>query len=97
MRRGFTLVEMIVVMAIIVIVFLISVPNIQKTLNVVNDKGCDAQVKLIDAAILQWTLKHDSRPLSLDDLIRDGFISERQSKCSDGTSVGIVDGQAVRQ
>ncbi|QIK70154.1 prepilin-type N-terminal cleavage/methylation domain-containing protein [Erysipelothrix sp. HDW6C] len=97
MKKGFTLMEMILVMAVIVVLFLLTMPNIQKTLNVVNDKGCDAQLKVVDAAILQWQLKNDAIPNSISQLVSEQLITERQTQCSDGTAIGISNGQAVKR
>lgn len=96
MKKGFTLLEMIIVMGIIVVLFLITVPNIQSTLKLVNDKGCDAQLKVVDAAVLQWQLKHDAVPTNVEELINDGFLTKRQQQCSDGSVISLVDGQAMR-
>lgn len=41
-QNGFTLLEMTIVVIIISVIFLLSVPSIQKTLGVVNSKGCKA-------------------------------------------------------
>ncbi|CAM4194320.1 competence type IV pilus major pilin ComGC [Erysipelothrix aquatica] len=97
MKKGFTLIEMVLVMAVIVVLLLLTMPNIQRTLNVINEKGCDAQLKIIDAAILQWQLKHDGVPVSIQDLVTDEFITERQTRCSDGKNIEIVQGQATIQ
>ena len=96
MKKGFTLLEMIIVMGIIVVLFLMTIPNIQSTLGLVNEKGCDAQMKVIDAAILQWQLKNDSVPNSIDQLVSDGFLTQRQTQCSDGTKIRIENGQAQK-
>lgn len=96
MKKGFTLIEMVLVMAIIVVLFLLTMPNIQNTLNVVNKKGCDAQLKIIDSAILQWQLKNDNIPTSIQELINDDFITDRQAFCSDGSAIKIVGGQAAQ-
>lgn len=96
MKKGFTMMEMILVMSVIVVIFLLTLPNIQKTMQVVNNKGCDAQLKIVDAAILQSTLKNDKTPISIAELIGDGFITERQQYCSDGTQIFIQNGQAAR-
>lgn len=96
MRKGFTLIEMVLVMSVIVIIFLLTVPNIQRTLNLVNDKACEAQLKVVDAAILQAMLYHDERPGSVDDLVRDGFLTERQTRCSNGNPIRVEGGQAVQ-
>ena len=97
MKKGFTLIEMVLVMAVIVVLLLLTMPNIQRTLNVINEKGCDAQLKIIDAAILQWQLKYDGVPVSIQDLVTDEFITERQTRCSDGKNIEIVQGQATIQ
>ena len=96
MKKGFTLIEMVLVMSVIVIIFLLTLPNIQKTMGVVNSKGCDAQLKIVDAAILQSTLKNDRTPTSITELVNDGFLSSRQTKCSDGGAINIVGGQASK-
>lgn len=96
MKKAFTLLEMIIVMGIVVVLFLMTIPNIQSTLKLVNDKGCDAQLKVIDAAVLQWQLKHDKIPSDIDTLVGDGFLTQRQTQCSDGTAIFLKDGQAAR-
>lgn len=96
MKRAFTLIEMVLVMSVIVIIFLLTLPNIQKTMGVVNSKGCEAQLKIVDAAILQSTLKNDRTPTSISELVNDGFLSSRQASCADGGAIRIEGGQAVQ-
>lgn len=95
MRKGFTLLEMIFVLSVITVVFLLTVPNIQKVLSVVYKKGCDAQLKVVDAAILQYRLAFDEDPDSVSSLIQEGFLSENQVKCQDQSQIEINDGQAA--
>lgn len=94
MRKGFTLLEMIFVLSVISIVFLLTIPNIQNVLSIAYSRGCDAQVKLVDAAILEYQLKNDTNPSSISDLVSDELLTERQTECSDHRSIDIVDGQA---
>ena len=68
-NQGFTLLEMTIVVIIISVIFLLSVPSIQKTLSVVNHKGCKAIEKVADAAILEYKMEYDEYPQSVDDLI----------------------------
>lgn len=96
MKKAFTMIEMLIVMSVILIIFLISLPNIQTTMGVVSNKGCDAQLKLVDAAILQYVLQYDKNPGSMADLVAGGFISERQVRCSDNSEIHIINGQASR-
>ena len=69
LRKGFTLLEMVIVVTIISILFLLTVPNIQTVLGIVDKKGCDALIKVADSAILQYRLEYDQNPGSVSDLI----------------------------
>lgn len=94
MKKGFTLIEMVVVVFIIALILLLTMPNIQKVINTVQDKGCKSQVKVIDAAILEYMLIHDQKPQSTSELISEGLISSEQVKCQNNKVITIVDGQA---
>ncbi len=94
-KNAFTVMEMVIVMLIVAVLFLLTIPNIRKTLNIVEDRSCEAQKKLVDAAILQYRLKNDEDPQSIDELVQEGLLTERQTLCFDKTPLSIVDGQAV--
>lgn len=96
MKFGFTLLEMIIVMSVIVAIFLLTVPNIAKTLKVVDDKSCEAQLKIVDAAILQYRLKYDQNPSSIEVLVSEDFLSKEQLKCSSGERISISNGKATK-
>src|SRR5690554_1169630 len=96
LKRGFTLLEMIVVMGGIVALFLLTVPNIIKTMSVVNDASCDAQLKVVDSAILQYKIKFDTYPNTTQQLVSEGFLTSSQLSCKNGMKIGIVDGQASK-
>ena len=51
-NKGFTLLEMVVVVLILSVLFLLMVPNVKNTLEIVNQKGCKGLEKVADAAIL---------------------------------------------
>ncbi|MHB8096591.1 MAG: competence type IV pilus major pilin ComGC [Erysipelotrichaceae bacterium] len=94
MKKGFTLLEMIFVLSVISLIFMLTIPNIQKSLNILHVKGCEAQLKIVDAAILQYELEFQSEPYSIDDLVSESYITENQTKCQDNRSIDINDGQA---
>lgn len=94
MKKAFTLLEMIFVLSVISLIFMLTIPNIQKSLNILHDKGCDAQLKLIDAAILQYQLEFQTVPYTIDELVSEAYINEEQTKCQDNRSIDINDGQA---
>lgn len=94
MRRGFTLVEMMIVMMAIALLFLLTIPNIAKTVNVIETSGCKSQVSLVDTAILQFKLENQRYPVNLDDLIEAGFLIEEQRFCQNGREITIERNQA---
>lgn len=94
MKKGFTLLEMILVVSVISILFLLTVPSIQKVLTVVDQKGCDALVKVVDAAIVQYRLEKGSVPNDVYDLISAGYLHESQLQCTNGKRIVISYGEA---
>jgi len=94
MKKAFTLLEMIFVLSVISLIFMLTIPNIQKSLNILYSKGCDAQLKLIDAAILQYELEFQTQPMTIDDLVSESYITESQTVCQNNRSIDIEDGQA---
>ncbi len=93
-KNGFTLLEMTIVVIVISVIFLLSVPSIQKTLGVVNNKGCKALEKVADAAILEYKMEYDEYPSSVDDLVNAGLLSESQVQCDGSKQLVIIDGEA---
>ncbi|MBQ7993707.1 MAG: prepilin-type N-terminal cleavage/methylation domain-containing protein [Solobacterium sp.] len=94
LKQGFTLLEMTIVVLIISVLFLLTVPNIQKTLTIVNNKGCKALEKVGDSAIVQYKLEYGEYPGSVQDLISAGLLTEDQVTCDGSHTLVISDGQA---
>lgn len=94
MKKGFTLLEMIIVLSVLTTLFVLAIPNIQSVLSIVEEKGCDAQLKVIDSAILQFKLKHGTLPYNLNELLSEGLISEKQMTCQNNQVISIINGQA---
>jgi competence protein ComGC len=93
-KKGFTLLEMILVVSVLSILFLLSVPSIQKVLSTVDEKGCDALLKVVDAAIVQYRLETGYLPDDVYDLIDRGYLSDSQIECTNGKKILIVSGEA---
>lgn len=83
-----------IVLLVISVLFLLTVPNIQKTMEIVNNKGCKAIEKVADAAILQYRMQYDEYPGSTGDLISAGLLTEDQATCDGNKSLVISGGQA---
>lgn len=95
MKKGFTLLEMIVVLSVITVVFLLTLPNIQQKRVIINEKGCSALVEVVNAQILLYQLEEGVSDVSIDDLIEKGYLKAAQSVCPTGERIEIQNGQAV--
>ena len=94
-KKGFTLLEMVVVVIIVSILLLLTIPNVSKVINSVDSKACDALVKVVDSAIAQFKLDYGTLPNSINDLVNGGYLDSSQTKCSNGSSLTIMDGHCV--
>lgn len=97
MKKGFTILEMILVLSVISLVFLITLPNIQQKNEIIQKKGCEALVEVVNSQILLYELENLETPISIQELIEGDYLKEGQSRCPNGQSVEIVDGQALAQ
>lgn len=94
-KKGFTLLEMIVVVMIVAVLFLLTIPNVSKVIGTVDKKACDAQCKVIDSASVQYKLEYGEMPNSVTDLVSAGLLDENQTTCSNGQTIYFEDGHAV--
>ncbi len=94
-KYGFTLLEIMIVILVVALLFLLSVPNVNLVTNLVQKKGCEAQLSVVDAAILQYFLMHDVYPTSINDLIQAGLLTNEQKQCQNGQAIEIINNQAA--
>ena len=93
--KAFTVLEMLLVMCIIAVVFVLTLPNIQQKRDIINNKGCEALLEVVNAQILLYDLENGDSNVNIEDLIDKGYIKEQQGKCPNGKSITIVDMEAV--
>lgn len=93
-NKGFTILEMILVLSVISLVFLITLPNIQQKNTIIQSKGCQALVEVVNSQILLYELENLETPLSIDDLIENEYLKEGQQRCPNGNMITIIDGEA---
>jgi competence protein ComGC len=86
-EKGFTLIEMMIVMLIISVLLIITIPNITKNNSNINTKGCSAFKKMVEAQIQSYEMEYDQPPTSIQELIDDKYL--KTDKCPDGTRVAI--------
>ena len=94
MKKGFTVLEMILVLSVISLIFLITLPNIQQKNKIIQTKGCEALTSVVDSQILLYEVENLVTPDSIQDLINGGYLKEGQNRCPSGAMIEIVDGQA---
>jgi competence protein ComGC len=86
-ENGFTLIEMMIVMLIISVLLIITIPNITKNNSNINNKGCSAFKKMVEAQIQSYEMENDHAPASIKELIDNKYL--KTDKCPDGTPVAI--------
>lgn len=95
-NKGFTLVEMIFCLSIILIILLLVIPNVSSKNAVVKEKSCDAQLEVVNSVILLYEIENGSLPTSLSQLTQGStpYLKEKQATCSSGQTIFIENGQA---
>ncbi len=83
-EKGFTLIEMLIVLMIISILLLIAVPNMSNNNEVAASKGCEATVKMVQAQVYAYEIEKGELPNNLDDLSPD-YVDKL--KCPDDTEL----------
>ncbi|HEL1711137.1 TPA: prepilin-type N-terminal cleavage/methylation domain-containing protein [Streptococcus suis] len=77
--KGFTLVEMLVVLGIISLLLLLFVPNLSQQKDAIQKKGDAAVVKVVESQMELYELEHDEEA-TVADLQAKSYITEKQAK-----------------
>ena len=75
-RRGFTLVEMMVVMAIIVTILAIAIPFYSTALIAAKESVLRSNLFTLRSVIDQYTYDKEGPPQSVDELVTEGYLRE---------------------
>lgn len=68
-NRGFTLIEMMIVLLVISVLLIITIPNVTKHNSKINSKGCDAFVKMVQAQVQAYEIDKKALPSNIQDLV----------------------------
>jgi competence protein ComGC len=88
-EKGFTLIEMMIVMLIISVILIITIPNIAKHNTSINNKGCEAFVKMVQAQVQSFEMEKKRVPTGVDELVKEGYLREDAKGCPNGKEVAI--------
>jgi competence protein ComGC len=92
-EKGFTLIEMMIVLLIISVLILIAIPNVTKHSKSIDEKGCAAYVKMVQGQVEAYKMDEKKLPTSLDDLTDKEYLPGNP-QCPDGTQLSIsLDGK----
>ena len=94
MKKGFTILEMILVLTVTSIIILVSVPNIAQKRKIINEVGCDALLEVVNGQILLFELEKGRVPSDISELVQGGYLNRKQTVCPMGSEIVIDDGQA---
>ncbi|MDO4680436.1 MAG: competence type IV pilus major pilin ComGC [Aerococcus sp.] len=77
-RRGFTLIEMVIVLFIIAILLLIIIPNATKTQEKAQSKADAAIVKTVETEQALYKMDHNGTEGSMEQLKGEGYLTAEQ-------------------
>ncbi|GBG96500.1 competence type IV pilus major pilin ComGC [Lactococcus termiticola] len=76
--KSFTLIEMLIVLAIIAVLILLFVPNLVKEKDKVKETGSRAIVKVVESQAELYRIDHTGE-VKLSELLSNGLISQQQA------------------
>ena len=60
-ENGFTLIEMMIVLLIISVLILIAIPNVTKHSATIDEKGCDAYIRMVEGQVQAYKMEKKQR------------------------------------
>src|SRR5207245_4874897 len=75
-QSGFTLIELVIVLAVIGILLSIAIPVYQKSVEHARESALKQDLATLRSAIDQYTLDKEKAPQSLDELISAGYLRQ---------------------
>jgi len=93
-EKGFTLIEMLVVLLIITVLILLIVPNLGNKTGDMHDDGCEALIITVQSQADMYELDKGSKVGSIDTLVTEGYINSEQKTCQNGNTISVSNGKA---
>lgn len=87
-EKGFTLIEMMVVLLVITVLILIALPNVTKHSANINDKGCDALIQMVQGQTEAYRMENNEIP-TIEELNTAGYLRDSDAKCPNGKTLTI--------
>ncbi|VEF47808.1 ComG operon protein 3 [Bacillus freudenreichii] len=87
-EKGFTLIEMMIVLLVITVLLLIALPNITNHSANINEKGCSGLKQMVQGQVEAYRMDNNEIPTA-EKLKSEGYIENDKLKCPDGTNLTI--------
>jgi competence protein ComGC len=87
-EKGFTLIEMMIVLMVISVLLIITVPNITQHNTTINTKGCEAYVKMVEGQVQAFNIDKKRLPSTIDELVNTGYL-KGETTCPDGSQISL--------
>lgn len=88
-EKGFTLIEMLIVLLIISVLILVTIPNVTKHFASIDNKGCEAYVKMVQGQVEAYKIDHQKFP-SLEELKELEYLPKNEEAvCPNGDAIQI--------
>ncbi|WP_042458355.1 competence type IV pilus major pilin ComGC [Neobacillus dielmonensis] len=87
-EQGFTLIEMMIVMLVISVILIITIPNVAQHNANINNKGCQAYVKMVQAQVQAYQMDKNKIP-TLDELKSAGYLNGDATSCGNTKTIKI--------
>jgi competence protein ComGC len=95
-QKGFTLIEMMIVLLVISVLLIITVPNISSYSSNINEKGCEAYMKMVEAQVEAYKIDKNVTP-TIELLKSGGYLKNEDAACPDGTPIEITTAGVVQK
>ncbi|WP_301109742.1 competence type IV pilus major pilin ComGC [Sporosarcina sp.] len=86
-EKGFTLIEMMIVLLIITVLVLIAIPNVTKHSKSIDEKGCAAYIKMVEGQVQAYKMDEKKIP-TISDLTGAGYLPNAPT-CPDGSAITL--------
>jgi competence protein ComGC len=87
-QKGFTLIEMMVVLLIISVLILIAIPNVTKHSATIDEKGCQAYIKMVQGQVEAYRIDEKSVP-TIENLVTNDYLNDGETTCPNGKAIEI--------
>lgn len=87
-QKGFTLIEMMVVLLIISVLILIAIPNVTKHSATIDAKGCEAYVKMVQGQVEAYRIDLKATP-TIQELVDEDYLVDGETSCPNGSEIQI--------